>query len=213
MKYKAIIFDFDDTLVESREKKWAHHKAVAKQFYNIDLTDEDIRPHWGKPMASLVNSVYKDSDTLENIHKALVATRNDFRKNIYADTHKILTTLFDSEVKVGIISAATRHYIIDDLIRFDLPLENFFVIQGEDDTDKHKPDPDVFLDVFEKLSKEGIQKKDILYVGDSIDDFKAASGAGIDFVAVTTGLYSSDEFKNTGAEIIVSNLGELLNFI
>jgi beta-phosphoglucomutase-like phosphatase (HAD superfamily) len=54
MKYKAVLFDFDDTLVESRRMKWDHHKFAAKYFYNLDLTDDDIKEHWGKPMAELL---------------------------------------------------------------------------------------------------------------------------------------------------------------
>ena len=34
-KYKAVLFDFDDTLVESRIQKWNQHKDVAKKFYNV----------------------------------------------------------------------------------------------------------------------------------------------------------------------------------
>jgi phosphoglycolate phosphatase-like HAD superfamily hydrolase len=40
MKYRAVLFDLDDTLLKTSTIKWAHHKAVAKRFYNIDLTDE-----------------------------------------------------------------------------------------------------------------------------------------------------------------------------
>ena len=41
-KYKIVIFDLDDTLLESRVAKWAQHTYVAKKFYNIDLTEKLI---------------------------------------------------------------------------------------------------------------------------------------------------------------------------
>ncbi len=80
MKYKAVIFDFDDTLVESRAVKWAQHKTVAKKFYNIELSDEDMRTHWGKPFTELVSVLYKNSDTFENTHETIRSTRDEFRK-------------------------------------------------------------------------------------------------------------------------------------
>jgi hypothetical protein len=36
---KAVVFDLDDTLLLTREVKWAHHRAVAKLSYGIDPND------------------------------------------------------------------------------------------------------------------------------------------------------------------------------
>src|SRR3989338_7671041 len=79
-RYKAVIFDFDDTLVESRAQKWAQHKHVAKKFYNIDLKEEIILKHWGKPLPTLVAELYQNSDTPEKINKSTFSTKKTFPK-------------------------------------------------------------------------------------------------------------------------------------
>jgi len=210
-KYKAVIFDFDDTLVESRAQKWAQHIHIAKKFFDIDLTEEIIRKHWGKPIHVLAREIYQNKDSWENIHLILRGTRRNFPKKMYEKALDTVEKILDSGIKVGILSAATTLDVEDDLIRFDFPINRFTIIQGAEKTVVHKPDPDVFSPVFEELRKEGVEKNDIVYVGDSLDDFKGAKEAGIDFIAVTTGLYSQDDFKKNGAEVIITNINELLN--
>src|SRR3990167_3035233 len=94
-KIKAVIFDFDDTLVESRVLIWAQHKFVAKKFYNIILSDEELRKHWGKPIDLLITTLYKNSDTLENMYKAIFSVREDFLKQAYAGAPEILNKLLN----------------------------------------------------------------------------------------------------------------------
>lgn len=212
-KYKAVIFDFDDTLVESRHLKWEQHKVVAKKFYDIDLVDEDIRAHWGKPFNTLVSLLYKDSDSIENMIEAIISTKDDFLKKPYKESQNVTKNLLENGIEVGIISAANKNHLIDDLSRLGFPYENFFIIQGADEVSVHKPDPRVFLGALDLLKQKGIDYKEILYIGDSVDDLEAAHGAGIGFIAMTTGLYSYQDFETVGAKIILKDVGEILDFV
>ena len=211
--YKAVIFDFDDTLVESRELKWAHHKHVAKKFYGMDLTDADIKSHWGKPLNTLIGELYRNADSVENITNAILSVKDDFQKDMYEKTPDVIKALLDNNVQVGIVSATTKDFLMQDMHRLELPFESFFLIQGSDEVSAHKPDPKVFDSALELLSLKGITKDDILYVGDSLDDFTAASGARIHFIALTTGLYSKEQFTRAGAKLVLGNISELLTII
>jgi len=210
-KYKMVIFDFDDTLVESRAAKWNQHKYVAKKFYNIDVTEEELLKQWGKPLNILVGELYQNSDTLENMYAALTSTKDDFQKKIYKESINTVNKLLENNIKVGVISATTKFFLIEDLKRFGFPIDKFSIIQGADETPVHKPNPDVFLPLFEKYLNKEIEKNEIVYIGDSIDDFKAATDAGIDFIAVTTGLYSDIDFKKLGAKNITKGIHEIIN--
>lgn len=213
MKYKAIIFDFDDTLVESRLQKWAQHKHVAKKFYNIDLQDEEIRQHWGKPFHELISILYQNSDTIENMDITVTSVKNDFMKKPYEGSLEIVNHIIDKGIQIGILSAANTNHIKADLEHFNFPLNQFFAIQGADQTNVHKPNPQVFNPIFEKLTEKGLSLNEILYVGDSIDDYQAAKDAGIDFVGIATGLYSEEDFQNKGVNIVLSKINELPNFL
>ena len=208
-KYKAVIFDFDDTLVKSHVLKWAHHKEAAKRFYNLDITDEDIRKEWGKPFPVLVRNTYGNVGSVESIVKNIRSLDNEFLKEIQEDAPDILTRFLDTGIKISIVSAADAKYVNEDLLRLGFPLERFFMVQGCDDTNVHKPDPRVFDHMLEKFASIGIEKKDIVYVGDSVDDSEAAQGAGIDFIGIATGIFNADELKKKGAPIVLSHIREL----
>jgi len=210
---KVVIFDFDDTLAESRIKKWAQHKHVAKKFYGIDLVDDEIRKHWGKPMHILVSELYKNRDTLENMREALHSTKEDFYKELYPGALDIIENLISRDIKVGILSASDKRSLDYELGRLNFPIEKLFLMQGADDSMVHKPDPGVFSDVLEKLENEGIEKQKVVYVGDSLDDIRAAHGAGINFIAVTTGLYSKEDFEKEGAKHIADSIEKVLEYI
>ncbi|MBY0376557.1 HAD family hydrolase [Patescibacteria group bacterium] len=210
-KYKAVIFDFDDTLVASREIKFAHHKHVAKNFYKIDLTDEDIRKHWGKPLHKLVGELYQNADTIDNMYSALISTRENFLKTEYPGASEAVVQLLDKGIEVGILTATSKNFLVEDLKRMSFPHERMLEIQGAEETEYHKPDPKVFIPILEKFTRHNIKHNEIVYVGDSVDDFHASLGAGIDFIAITTGLYDKEFFHNLGVKNIITNISEVID--
>lgn len=44
-RYKAVIFDIDDTLLMTREPKWQQHIYVAKHYYDTDVSESDLLRH------------------------------------------------------------------------------------------------------------------------------------------------------------------------
>jgi beta-phosphoglucomutase-like phosphatase (HAD superfamily) len=40
--FKAVLFDMDDTLIQTKVAKYGAHKHTAKHFYNRVLEDSDI---------------------------------------------------------------------------------------------------------------------------------------------------------------------------
>ncbi len=208
-KYKAVIFDFDDTLVKTWVVKWNHHKAVAKQFYDIDLSDEQIREHWGKPFDTLIIHLYQNADSIENMRAANWSLEDQFLKEIHDGSLEVINSLLNKGIIIGIVTAAPKDFTLPDFVRLGFPVENIAVIQTADDTMVHKPDPDVFNPILEKLSARSIQKDEIVYVGDALTDFYAARDAGLDFIAVTTGLTTQDQFLNAGVLKIVNKITDL----
>lgn len=211
-KYKAVIFDFDDTLVESREIKWAHHRYVAKKFYNIDLSDETFLKHWGKPLHTLMAELYQHSDTPENMMKNVLSVREKFLKKVYDGSIEVVEEIINRGIRVGVLSATSSKFLLDDLTRQGFPVKEMWT-QGSNDTEVHKPNGEVFRPMFDKLKEYNIEKKDIVYVGDSLIDLEATERAGIGFIAITTGLYSAEDFKKNGAKIIIKDVKEVLHYI
>jgi HAD superfamily hydrolase (TIGR01549 family) len=207
VKYKAVLFDLDDTLLRTIETCWDHHRAVCREIYGFELTDDELRANWGAPFIKLLPALYRNSDTYENMLAAERSLAHRFPIVAFDDALSVLTKLADTGIAVGIVTSADRHLVERDLENIGFPEERLAVLQTSEDTDVHKPDPAVFEPALAKLATLGIERAEILYVGDSVNDFKAANGAGIDFLGVTTGLTTAALFTDAGADQVTERLG------
>jgi len=207
-KYKAIFFDHDDTLVATIEAKWAHHRYVAKTYYGKDISDAELRLHWGKPLSKLVSLIHS-SDNYKEVFDYLMASQEDFPKKLFEQTIPTLKYLHKQGKLIGVITATSRLNFEHDLAFHKMPKSIIDYSQTEDDTDFHKPDPKVFQPAILWLSDRKIKPQEVLYVGDGLHDMKAAIGAGFNFIGVCTGLVNADEFLAEGA-VSVSGVGDLV---
>jgi phosphoglycolate phosphatase len=206
---KAIFFDHDDTLVGTIGPKWQQHKYVAKTHYGKDLTDDEIKLHWGKPLHELVCLLYGTEDAQQAIANN-TASHQDYPKDLFVATIPTLERLKQEGKLVGIITATSRFSFEHDLKHHKVPKKLLDYTQTADDTSFHKPDARVFEPSIAWLGKHGIKPNEVLYVGDGLHDMKAALGAGFSFLGVETGLVTKIEFTQAGA-LSISSLQNLFD--
>jgi len=190
---RAVVFDFDDTLVATIEAKWSLHKLIAKEIYGKELTDEDIKPHWGKPLRTLIGLLHGE-ENVDQIMALEGSINRDFPKVIYEDTIAVLKALRQSGKLICLVTAHDRKNLIIDLKSAGIAKSLFDYIQTADDTIYHKPDPRVFKPLKNWLEVKSLKPKQVVYVGDALHDMNAALGAGFEFIGVTTGLVTQAEF-------------------
>lgn len=205
---KVVLFDHDDTLVGTIGAKWAEHKFIAKTYYGKDLTDDEIRPHWGKPLEELMCLLY-GTDDIEQATLHNKKHHTEYEKELFTATIPTLRQLKTAGRKTGIVTATSRFSFEHDLDIHQIPRELLDFTQTADDTPYHKPDPRVFEPALDWLKKLKVQPDEVLYIGDSLNDMKAAIGAGFNFLGVETGLVTSDQFELAQAKSI-RTLEELL---
>ena len=204
---KAIIFDLDDTLLKTRETKFAALKFAGKHFYNIAINDETLNLHWGKPFLEFMGIVFGNVDSPENISKNYKSIVKQFTNKAYDDALPALEKLFD-KFKVGILSSAAQSLVMYDIECAGLPIEKFTYVQSAEDTEVHKPNPDVFKPLIRVMSKYKITPSEMLYLGDTKYDYEAAKGAGLHFIGMANRTMIKEEFDKLGANSIES-LAEL----
>ena len=82
---KAVLFDFDDTLVGTFKAKRAQHKYIANRYYGKELTDAELREHWGKPFAEVL-SIWYGTDDLVKAREYVETHRGDYPKELFPGT-------------------------------------------------------------------------------------------------------------------------------
>lgn len=205
---KVVLFDHDDTLVGTIGTKWAQHKYIASTYYNKEITDDDIKKHWGKPLGEMICLLY-GTDDVERALAYNVAHHTDFEKELFTATVPTLQHLKMAGKKIGIVTATTRLSFEHDLQHHKVPVDLLDYTQTSEDTDVHKPDPLVFQPALKWLDDIGVEPDEVLYIGDGLHDMKAAVGAGFNFLGVQTGLVTADEFRAEGSPSI-SGIDQLL---
>lgn len=210
---KAVLFDYDDTLVKTSQVRFKALKYAAKKFYNLSITDEQIKKLWGLEFNEFIIKLFGNVDDLEQMVKKYHSVIENFPNKTYPHVKKILNKLF-KKYEVGIITAATNFLIMHDLIKLNIDHEKFCFIQTADNTKHHKPDPKVFDNCLEILKEKNILKKEIIYIGDKPDDYYAASGAGIKFMAIADRTTPKEVFLKLQTPILedIRDLPRLINY-
>ena len=198
---KAVLFDYDDTLVGTVGRKFAQYKHVAKKYYNKDLTEDEVKQHWGKPLGELLRLLYGTDDVEQAI---AINTAHDkyFPTELFVASISTLKRVKSAGKLIGIITATSRFNIERDLATHQIPHSLLDYTQTADDTTFHKPDPRVFEPAIVWLASQEVLPNEVIYIGDGLHDMKAALGAGFNFLGVETGLVTAEQFAGNGATSI-----------
>ena len=211
MRYTTYLFDFDYTLADSSRGIVMCFRNVLEHNGYTDVTDDAIRRTIGKTLEesfSILTGV-TDADRLADF-------KQQYRKEadvhmtpntrLFPETLDVLRKLKERGARVGIISTKYR-FRIHDTMDQHLPVDFLDIVVGGEDVTRAKPDPEGLLHAITEL---GVEKKDVLYIGDSTVDAETAQAAGVDFAGVTHGVTTADELARYPHRRIMASLDELL---
>jgi|GEM_PF-1043056 len=208
---KGIAFDADDTLLKTQETKFQALKAAGQRFYDLTITDERLLQHWGKPFALLMDELFERAEPTEQIIAKYMSIVREFQNQAYDDALRAVGKLCVS-YELSVLTSASRDLIEYDLQTTGFDLSKFAYIQAEGDTSVHKPDPLVFQPLLTHFSNANIEAHELIAVGDMPSDYRASTGAGLNFVGIARTPAARQVFAGIGASCIAS-LDELPDYI
>lgn len=193
-KYAAYLFDFDYTLADSSKGIVTCFRNVLERHRHFHIEDQAIKRTIGKTLEEsfAILTGIQDPDILESYRKEYVKeadrymTANTF---LFPETVEVLTYLKNSGAQIGIISTKYRYRILE-LLNRHLPHDFLDIIVGGEDVKTHKPSPEGLLFAIDHL---GVEKENVLYLGDSTVDAETADAAGVDFAGVLHGMTTREE--------------------
>ena len=214
MKYKAVCFDFDYTLADSSTGIVKCFRMVIDSHGWKGIDDEQIRRTIGMTLEdafSLLSGI-KEPDQLTALHKEYSLHANTYMNpntRFYEGSQCVLQALKESGCKTAIVSTKNKNRI-DDFLQITQTNHLVDKVIGIYEVKEAKPDPEGLYLAMETL---GADKKDVLYVGDSIIDAQTAMNAGVDFCGVTTGVTTASELALYPHKAIISHIEELLTVL
>jgi HAD superfamily hydrolase (TIGR01549 family) len=207
-KFQLYLFDFDGTLFDTLEtSKYVFRKAY--EYLGIPLNEDEVLQFTREPIPvsykRMGAPIEKYDAFMAQIEKYLNTTKESIDlTDIYDDTYDTIIDLRMDEADLGIVTSNNVPHVRDILRKFDMQKDFFTVLVGNREAPNPKPSPEPILKALEMINYKG-DKKDVCYVGDSLNDCLSAVNAGV----VPILLDRNDEYKDA-PYLRIHSLNELL---
>ncbi|MDL1969837.1 MAG: HAD family hydrolase [Candidatus Desulfofervidaceae bacterium] len=180
MGLKAVIFDCDGVLFDSREANRAYYNALLEAVGLPPMTEDQVRFAHCHTVFEVINYLIPDPVLREKAYQV--------RKNI--DYHRFLTYIkpepyvkevladFKKQFKVGM--ATSRTNTIQRLLQTYGLLSYFDLVVSAMDVKHAKPHPE---SLFKIMTSFSVTSREMIYIGDAEVDAEMAKKAGVPFIA------------------------------
>ena len=190
MTVKAVLFDFDGTLIDSVDSVWREYQRTASALKLPEKKFEDFARQLGKPWEIALQNIWPGVDTER--FTEVYRLEKEQAKAVEGVTETL--GRLRGRYRLGILTSRGSRTLYMHLDSTGIG-RDFDVILDRDSLRNHKPDPKALYQACEELH---IKPDEAVYVGDSIVDAECALKAGIRFVGVLTGGASRREFEKNG---------------
>lgn len=188
MKYKAVIYDLDGTILDSRADIVATTKATIEYMNGKMLADSEIYSYVGKGLMDLVRQSL--GEIAEDELKRAVDFFNEHyhahcldESRLYAGTAELVSELQIQKVKQAIFTNKPQAHT--DTIIAGLHCGDWFdYVHGAQNGHDYKPNIKTTEHVLKTI---GVSASEALMIGDSHVDFETAKNAGMDCVLLFHG--------------------------
>ncbi|MGV2828481.1 HAD family hydrolase [Myxosarcina sp. GI1(2024)] len=210
---KAIIFDLDGTLVDSVD---LHAQAWVEAFkqYGYDFSFETLRQQIGKGSEYIIGELLSQSE-YEKFYDDISSYRKQYyqehllaRVRPFPKVRELFEKIEEDGKRIVLASSARQETIehYKQILKIEDLIES---ATSTDDVDKSKPEPDIFIAALSKL--DGIDKSEVIVVGDSPYDAIAAAKVPLRTIGVLCGGFSEKELTEAGCFAIYRDPADMLS--
>jgi phosphoglycolate phosphatase len=197
---KAILFDWDGTLLDSAE---ATYRCYGELFasYSLPFDRESFErtycPDWYRTYEAmgLPREVWPAAD------RRWLDLYAQHPAHLLPEARAALDRLRRARIPIGLVTSGQRERVAADLARLELP--PFDALVCGSDLPERKPHPAPLMRGLDAL---GIAPAQAAYIGDSPDDIHMAQAAGVFAVAVPGGYPNRQELAAAGADLFTESL-------
>lgn len=209
MNVRALLFDLDGTLVDSRIDLANAVRHMQAQ-YNVPLSsDAEVASFIGDGIGMLTARALPTLPNTE--HATAVEHLKDFYRihclentTIYPGVRETLAKLV--EFKMAIVTNKPER--ISRRILMGLGLDSYFpVVIGGDTLKEKKPHPAPLMAALEQLGK--IKPEEALMIGDSSVDVGAARAAGVRVVGILSNIGNQSMLRTSNPDHLIEHFSAL----
>lgn len=217
---KAIIFDLDDTLVESTVDFPKFKRLVIEKIVSRGESGQDYDPN--ETVVATINRyeerMRKAGVSHDEIRRRLAELdriMDQVEMEKVSDTvaldgaYKLLAMLRQRGIKIGVLTRGCHDYAETALRRTGLD-HLVDALECRNSDSKPKPNPEAYLKLAGLL---GVNKDETIFVGDHPLDAQCAANAGVPFIAVGTGSVPNEVLRKAGSVEVFRDVRELFDWL
>jgi len=217
---KAVVFDLDDTLVESTVNFPKFKGLVIDRIVDHGENRKDYSPD--ETIVAIISRYearMRQKDVPEMEIKNRLAELDKIMDEVemervsetvaYDGARTILDLLHTSGIKIGVLTRGCHEYAQKALLKTDL-LVLVDALECRNSNTKPKPDPEAYLKLVAAL---GVTKDETIFVGDHPLDAQCATNAGVPFIAVRTGDVPAENLRRAGSVEVFKDIGEFAEWL
>jgi len=202
---KAILFDFDGTLIDTNELIFESYRVAFKTVLNREIGMDEMLTLYGKPLFSSLMQYGEAGKRLYEVYREFNERNHDFIAKPFGGVYEGVKMLRDNGFLIGIVTSKRLH-LVNRGIEKILNMGGLFdLIVTPDDTEKTKPDPEPVLYACKKLN---VAPDDAIFVGDSVFDMQAGRAAGTKLCAVKYSVTKPEQLMEFEPEYYVNSIAE-----
>ena len=209
--FKAVIFDWDGTLADTKKAILSSFHGALREIVNFEVSDKFVERRIGVGAAWTFREILEmkglpvDEEIIKRLVEAKIRVAMEMADEVklFPGAKDLLESL-NGKTKMGLASMNNRR-VIDQLLAA-LDVAKFFsVVTTVDEVTKSKPDPEIFLKTAQKLCSK---PQYCVVLEDSIFGVKAAKAGKMSCIAVAQGAYTPAELGKANPDLIVVSLLE-----
>lgn len=185
MAFDALIFDLDGTLADTMPAHYIAWRATMEK-YGISFDEDRFYSLGGRPSDKIVELLAAEQGIALDPHTVAIEKEEAFLLEIGEVTpiEPVVELVYEYRGRIPMAVATGAMRYVADLILGHIGLtDHFNAYVTSEDTERHKPDPDVFLEAARRLN---VEPENCRVYEDADLGVEAARRAGMEVVDVRT---------------------------
>lgn len=213
---RLVIFDLDGTLVDTIADLAGATNYALVQLGLPTHSVQAIRSFVGNGINKLLERSLPESERTEagvmKMREHFIPYYNEHNADLSQPYPGVVSLLNGLQSRGVLLAVASNKYqaATEKIIAHYFPEIDFVRVYGQRTDVPIKPNPAVVLEI---MGHAGVERNEVLYVGDSGVDMQTGINAGVDTVGVSWGFRSRSELESFRPLAVIDRAEELKRFV